>query len=301
MTNFSWRRRSWQAPVVVAALAVLALCPLRAGAETPKAGAILYVNRTAVAIEIAGRYTVDTDGDNITNSWHWKMKPGQQMYLATPANEKMVARVFAYTLLTADGSSDWVARATVLDEYGDFVVVLTEENLKAHQQTTRPKKAGGEDATARTARRTKEAWDAMGRVNGEIAPILNRNAVEFLEKFAAGYGQINTEDIDPELNDLIRDMTSTSAACHAAVLKYRRTRSALEQRRSNLGDCPPEPQPAYQWWQAFSPLTRQILDLDDQWTVISAANIRQAKEVEKRAGDLGQSLATKYPAYRFSR
>ncbi len=287
-------------PGLLIAVALLAaLAPARAAAEEPKSGAIYYRNRTDSEIKIEGRYIIDADGDKLALSGYWKLKPGQECYLAQEG-KKIVARKFAYRLTTADGSSDWVGSANVLDKDGDFVLAVTPDNLAEHKKLTGAKGTEGDKPTLK-ARRSKEAWDEMGKVDARTAPIGKRDAVEYWETFNVGYGLINKDDIDPDLDRLIRDWVSVSADHHGAIVKYQRARGALVQKRDELGPCPAGGGPAFVWGFAFGALTRQISDLDNEYQTVSAALSRRKAEAEKREGEVARTLASRYPAYRFSR
>jgi hypothetical protein len=298
MTNILCGRQAIYSAAVLAVVA-LACSPMRARAEEPKSGAVYYINRTDAEITIDGRYIIDKDGDKVAMTASWTLKPGQKGYL-TRRDEKIVCREFAYTLTTADGSSNWNGRAVTLDADGDFQLALTAANLAEHKKLTRGKGADDDKADV-TARRSKEAWDAMGKVDAQTAAIVNRSAIEYWEKFNAGYGQINKDDIDPDLDRLIRSWTSLSADFHKVTVQYYRTRATLVKNRDDLGDCPQEVGPAFLWGLAFGALTRQIVDLDSDFKTTTDGLVRRKKDLEKREGDVAETLTKKYPTYRFGR
>jgi hypothetical protein len=270
--------------------------PIVGAAETPKHGPVYFVNATDTQVKIEGRYYINATGVNVKLSGYWILKAGEKCYLAVKG-QKLDARQFAYTLSTADGRTNWLGTATVLDARGAFVLTLSAAHLAQHRKAL----GKGPVKPNLQARRTKEAWDQMGKVDAVTAPIAKRNTVEYWEKFNVGYRLINKDDIDKDLDRLIRTWIALSSDFHELNVKYARIRKSLVSRIKALGPCPlDDSRKAFLWGLAYGAMNRKLSDLNKDYTAANTKLRTRKTALEKREGEVGKSLAKKYP-FRFSR
>lgn len=74
-------------------------------AQGPKAGPVKYFNATKSDIKVQGRYFIDSEGRRVDLSFTWNMAAGEKSGFVF-RDKDLVARRFAYTLITPEGRSD---------------------------------------------------------------------------------------------------------------------------------------------------------------------------------------------------
>ena len=98
-----------------------------------QSGAVYFANKTNEPIGVLCRGYVDAAGRNKSNDDHWLLDPGQEGYL-TISGQRIVARKFDFTIVTAKGRSDWFSDPTDFDRDGDLPLPFGSREHAIHQR-----------------------------------------------------------------------------------------------------------------------------------------------------------------------
>jgi hypothetical protein len=157
---------------------------------------------------------------------------------------------------------------------------------------------------------TKAAWDQMQQVHIQrsLPSDNSQSPDEFARKIAQQYAQINTDYVDSELCDLIRDWTKLVGESSDLISNYARERSqiqqtapAVEQAGAEIGSAnkenPRGGEVGGAMLGAFLGVvieSGQLNELDKKYMPQAMAIENRRKELLQRQATLGMKLSSKY-------
>lgn len=105
-------------------------------AQFTPAGIVVVENNTGVPVTVVGEWYNDTLGTRVDlKEVFWDLKPGASARLLTGDNNSITARHFSFKVKTTEGSTGWNSTCKTTDQFGQFKIGISEENLRSHYKT----------------------------------------------------------------------------------------------------------------------------------------------------------------------